>query len=108
PLPLEGSEVAAEVLAPQPAWLVVELAQPVADAPDARVDLVLHDRPTAVRVALEHADGADRALPFRQPLVVREGIEARLRGRADVRGAALAVGRHQAAPPHRRRAVTAW
>ena len=65
PLAREVAEVTAEVLAAEPLRRVVHLAQRVADALDLRVDLVLDDRAAALLVALEHVDGAHRALPLR-------------------------------------------
>src|SRR5829696_5307152 len=95
PLAGEVAEVAAEVLARQPPRLVVDLAQPVADDLDLRVDLVLDDRAAAVLVALEHADRLHRALPRRDLLVVGHQRVAALGRRVDVDRAAVAVGAHQ-------------
>lgn len=107
PLAPEVAEVSADVLAGQPARLVVDLAQPVAHRLETRVNLVLHDRAATGLVALEHAHVAHRPLPLRQRLEVRQRVEAGLRRRCDVRGVALTVGGHRPArlPPHGRAAT---
>ena len=87
--------VAAEVLAADPVGLVVDLAQPVADALDAGVDEVLDDGAAALGIALEDARLADGALPLGQALVVGQRVEARLGRRGDLVGVAVAIGGHE-------------
>src|SRR5215213_3979361 len=94
PLAREVAEVAAEVLAAEPARRLVDLAQPVADLLELGVDLELHDRAAALLVALEHLAVADGALPVGQALVVRQRVGAALRLGGDLGGLALAVVGH--------------
>src|SRR4051794_32488906 len=99
PLPGELPEVAAEILAGDPVRLLVDLAQAVADALDARVDLELDDAAAAVVVALQDVDAAHRALPLREALEVGHRVEARLRWRVDLSRLHCAVSGHAGGLP---------
>jgi hypothetical protein len=90
----EVAEVAAEIFAGDPVWLVVDLAQAVAHMLDARIALVLHDAPASALVALVDLHAAHGALPLREALVVGHGVEAFPRGRVDLHRLALAVVGH--------------
>src|SRR5947209_2198891 len=72
----EVAEVAAVILAPDPAGLVVDVAQAVANDAQFRVDRVFDEAPASLLVALEHAALTDAALPLRHAVVIRQYGEA--------------------------------
>src|SRR5215208_1192578 len=94
PLAREVPEVPAEVLAAEPVRRLVDLAELVVDPLDLRIDLVLDDRAAPLLVALEHLDRADRPLPVRDVLEVRQGVVALLRRGSDLLRAAFSVVGH--------------
>src|SRR5215207_5962827 len=94
PLAREVPEVPAEVLAAEPVRRLVHLAELVADPLDLGIDLVLDDRAAPLLVALEHLDRADRPLPVRDVLEVRQGGVALLRRGGDLLRAAFSVVGH--------------
>jgi hypothetical protein len=71
--------------------LLVDLAQPVAHRPHARVDHVLDDGAAACLVALQDAHLAHGPLPGGELLEVGQGVEAGARRRIDLDGLAFAV-----------------